>query len=477
MLPTWIFLVCVVAAWWARRDAGRMLAVFMVSSVFGASAALEVLMLSGAPVTPTLFFVPILALVALRMQGLRHFLAGVSLRQPGGWLLVFVLWGVFAAVFMPRLLQGETMVFTTVRDAIAGTEIQRVLLAPNSTNATQSIYLLTGLIAFAVVRAMATSASLHRWVLSGLYATAIVNAAFAALDLTSALTGTELGLALVRNANYAIVAQSVGGWPRLQGAFSEPSALASFTTVPFAALAALWLRGIEPGRTGLLAVISGFVLLGTLSSTAFVSIAVLLVMLALAQLLQSLASNRLRMRFGMASCALLVAVVVACGLILWWPTWLQRFVDIAWAMVFQKADSDSGIERLSWAMGTWENFVDSYGLGTGAGSARGSSWPLVVLGNTGVPGAVAMLICLGLCLFAPGRGLSAQTRALLFACRMALLARLIPMTLSGTMIDPGIQVFIMIGLIAGLLDSAETAGSRAAPAASRARRHLAPVRS
>jgi hypothetical protein len=281
----------------------------------------------------------------------------------------------------------------------------------------------------------------------------------------------------VRNANYAIVAQSVGGWPRLQGAFSEPSALASFTTVPFAALAALWLRGIEPGRTGPLAVVSGLVLLGTLSSTAFVSMSVLLVILALMQLWLAIASHQRQMRFGMVSCAFLVAIVVACALILWWPTWLQRFVDIAWAMVFQKADSDSGIERLSWAMGTWDNFVDSYGLGTGAGSARGSSWPLVVLGNTGALGALAVLVCLGLCLFVPGRGLSAQTSALLFACRMALLARLIPMTLSGTMIDPGIQVFIMIGLIAGLLDSGASPDGRSSSVGPQSSRRFAPARS
>jgi hypothetical protein len=396
MLPTWIFLVCVVAAWWARRDSGRMLAVFMVSSVFGASAALEVLFLSGAPVTPTLFFIPLMALVALRLHGVRGVLESLSLRQPGGWLLLFVCWAVCSAVVMPRLLRGDMLVFTTVRDTISDTSIQQVLLAPNSTNLTQSVYLVTGLLAFVVARALASSSPLHRWVLRGLYATAAVNAALAGLDLISALARVELGLTYLRNANYAIVSQSVGGWPRLQGAFSEPSALAAFTTVPFAALAALWLRGTEPSRTGPLALLSGLVLIGTLSSTAFVSIAVLVVLLALLNLLLSFASERKALRFGMVSCAALAGIVVACLLVLWSPPWLHRFAEIFSVMVFEKADSDSGIERLSWAMGTWDNFVDSYGLGTGAGSARGSSWPLVVLGNTGVPGALSMLLCVGL---------------------------------------------------------------------------------
>ena len=53
-----------------------------------------------------------------------------------------------------------------------------------------------------------------------------------------------------------------------------------------------------------------------------------------------------------------------------------------------KVHSRSGIERATWNWQAWSNFVDTYDLGVGLGSARASSFPLVVLSNRGLPGGL-----------------------------------------------------------------------------------------
>ena len=68
---------------------------------------------------------------------------------------------------------------------------------------------------------------------------------------------------------------------------------------------------------------------------------------------------------------------------------LQSFVDVT---LLQKSTSQSGIERQQWNLTAVQNFLDTRGLGGGLGSIRASSFPLAVLSNTGIVGAV----CLGL---------------------------------------------------------------------------------
>lgn len=465
MLPTWLFLFCAAAALWAVKHPGRMLAAFVVSCVLGASAALEVVLMGGAPVTPALFLVPFLLWVALRDRGWFATWAGASLREPGGWLLLFVAWAVLTAGFMPRLFEGEFLVYTTSRAAASDLGVQLAPLRPNSTNATQSIYLIVGCVTFLATRSIASAGNTQDWIVRGVFAAALLNLGFAVMHAISALGGVELGLSYIRNANYAIVNQAVGGWPRIQGSFSEPAALAGFTVVIYGFLLALWLRGVRTWASGALALSTGAVLVLTLSTTALVALALVTLLGLSVHGLRELLVQR-RARFGGRTVVLLLILVVACALLLWNPPWLRRLADIVWAMVVDKAQSDSAVERLSWVSGTWSNFRDTYGLGAGAGSARGSSYPLVVLGNTGVPGAVAMTLFLGLLFFKPVRAdATPGNLAVLFACRMGLAGSLTAATLSATMIDLGPTFYVMAGLTAGLVAwlSRPAAAERAGP--------------
>lgn len=488
MIPTWIFFVCVAVAWWALKQPGRMLPVMLVSCGFLASAALEAVLLGGAPITPALFFVPFVWWAAIKWQGASSITSGLQLRQPGGWLLIYTGWLVFSAVFMPRFFAGEMLVYSTSRTSQQGGSIEQVWLAPNSTNLTQGVYVVAGLAMFLGVRALASSPNAGRWLLRALYAATLINALMILLNLAQSMTGQELGMSWIRNARYAVVSQSIGGWSRLQGAFAEPSAMAAFTTVPFAILLALWLRGVEKAKTGALAFANGMMLVATLSSTAFVSMVAVVIIVASAVFWTNLNLQKRAVKFGGVTVALLTCVAGTCLVLLASPAWLDRLSDIVYAMVFEKAESSSGQERLAWVIGTWNNFIDSYGIGSGTGSARGSSFPIVILGNTGVPGLVLMVIFVGLCLFAkpgrlgqqtPGEGATPQPLALtdhlLFAFRMGLVARLITLSLTGTMIDPGALFYVVAGVVAGLLCAPATTADPSAEIARTARAHREPM--
>lgn len=54
--------------------------------------------------------------------------------------------------------------------------------------------------------------------------------------------------------------------------------------------------------------------------------------------------------------------------------------------VFNKLDSGAGVERSSWNRQAWQNFVDTYGIGVGLGSARASSLLFVLISNLGLLG-------------------------------------------------------------------------------------------
>jgi hypothetical protein len=62
---------------------------------------------------------------------------------------------------------------------------------------------------------------------------------------------------------------------------------------------------------------------------------------------------------------------------------LQSLLD---QILFSKASSHSGVQRMMWNEQALVNFYETYGLGTGIGSVRGSSWLTSTLGSMGIIG-------------------------------------------------------------------------------------------
>ena len=133
-------------------------------------------------------------------------------------------------------------------------------------------------------------------------------------------------------------------------------------------------------------------------------------------------------------------------LLLLHPELADRLTEFFGVTVARKLDSLSGLERTAWNQQAWTNFLDSRGLGVGLGSARASSFVLVLLSNVGVAGATLFLLFLGCVLFAPGPPdalTTADTRACAVqrAAQHATLAAVIAATVSAVVFDLGLSFY------------------------------------
>jgi len=117
-------------------------------------------------------------------------------------------------------------------------------------------------------------------------------------------------------------------------------------------------------------------------------------------------------------------------------------------LVLSKSTSSSAVERGSWNTYGLQNFLDTYGLGVGLGTARTSSFPVAVLSNVGVPGALFFLL-FTLTALGPGR---ASTRSFIadsqLAARNGCLFLLVGSLVVGPTVDLGLLFFILAGLAA-----------------------------
>jgi hypothetical protein len=449
MIPTWFAFVCLSAAYWARKD-DRILAVMLVSTVFGATAAASVVLMGNAPLTPAMFLLPFLAWFGVKVVGLKAVKAELAWGRPGMWLALFVGWAVLSAIVMPRVFDGDVFVYTTSRGGDAGLGVELVALKPNSTNITQSVYLLAGLAAFVLVAALARRASAADILFKGLVVAGVLNVLAALVNIVEGYTGFGLGLNLLRNANYGITeGHAVGALIRIHGTFTETSAFSAFSVPLFAALLVLWMRGYRRLLTAPLCAVTLTLLVLTTSTTAFVALA------ATTAVVGFLAAVRVLMtpnsfRFGQISAVVLIVAIGLCVSALFKPEWLAavwRYVDVT---VFQKLASDSGVERLQWNARAWASFVETYGLGVGAGSARGSGWPVVLLGNTGVLGTLLFLVFFVWVLVAPIRTQDSVRASMALATRAALLGVMAAATVSGAVIDLGLLFYLLAGAATGL---------------------------
>jgi hypothetical protein len=115
--------------------------------------------------------------------------------------------------------------------------------------------------------------------------------------------------------------------------------------------------------------------------------------------------------------------------------------------VFDKLSSDSGVERTRWNEQAMVNFADTDGLGAGVGSVRASSFPIAVLGNIGLPGAVTYGIFLLQLFFGRrGRWQAPFPAACQGAARWACFTQLVAASVAGSFIDLGLPFFVFAGL-------------------------------
>ncbi|MDX7950394.1 hypothetical protein P7D22_04275 [Lichenihabitans sp. Uapishka_5] len=426
-----------------RLGSGFALAAFVPLTLLGAAAA--VLLGGSGTIQPAhlmLGFAVPAAWRALDRDGLR-----TSLRFPneGFWLVAFTVTTTLGAILLPRLLAGATAI-NAIGSTDYGPSLMLVPLGPTSGNLTQSIYGIADLVCFLLCAALAGRPQGYRLLARALTSYCALNIGFALLDLATYWTNTAFLFGPVRNADYHLHTETVvTGLKRIVGSFTETASFAYATLGALGFSAELWLAGVRPRLFAPLALMSLLLLTLSTSSTAYVATPLLLAAL-LARL--GLRATQRRITLTGAAVLLLVPVLMAALLtgVLLVPAARDAVADTLTALLFDKAGSQSGLERAQWNIDALRNAIDTAGFGAGLGSVRASSFPVALLANTGVPGTLlfsGFLVRLLLTTAAPDRGAVAAIRD---AARLACLGLLLGATVSGAMVDLGLPFFIFAAL-------------------------------
>jgi hypothetical protein len=439
MIPTPFALLVLLLALFCKG--AQMPRALLLCSLFGASAAIALPGLGGAPITPAIMLMPFVVWRALREEGADAVAQPLAWPQAGFWLLLLVTWGVLSAYFAPRYFAGQTLLYGTDRGSMAG--VRLLPLQPLSTNLTQAAYAVAALGVYASVAALLRAPGRLAAFGDAVLLVAALNVVAALINLAELHLPIPSVLEYVRNAGYAIlVGGDVSGLQRISGTFAEASAFAAYTLPLFAFSATLWRDGVRPRWSGTLALATLGLLLLSTSSTAYATLAAYTVLVALGATWHA-TTVRAPVRFGFGTWLLWTAAVVACLVVLLAPQSIDRIAQFFGVTLVRKLDSLSGIERGSWNLQAWINFLDVHGIGVGLGSARASSFALVLLSNVGVLGTLLFLAFLGRVLIpAPAAADGADAaEPVRHAARHAVLAGVIAATVSGVVFDLGVAFY------------------------------------
>jgi hypothetical protein len=439
MTPT-IFALIVFAAGLLTSGA-QVVQASVVLCLFGAAAAIELPALGGAMILPAVMFLPFLIGHAIAQRGMADCLKPLVYPNAGFWLLVTAVLGVASAALLPRLFAGDVLIRTVDRTGLFGIDYKLMPLGPVSTNLTQSAYALGSVGVFAATNALLSSPGRLAKFKSAVLLLAVLDCIAATYNAAELYGGAPKLLTYLRGTGFVIFdGGDLGGLVRISGTFAEASAFSSFTLPLFAFCATLWLHGVDSKKTGAMALaLLGFLLIST-SGTAYVSLAAYL-LTAGALAAGFLLFDRKIPRPGALLSIAGIVIVATCLVVLLRPGLIDRVVDFFDATVLSKSQSSSGVDRGSSNTQAWSNFVDTHGIGVGLGSARASSFVLVLLSNLGVVGTLCYLAFLRAVMFGRSDASTSSDGAVVLAARQAVLANLICASVSGTVFDLGVMFY------------------------------------
>ncbi len=439
-----------------------------IAAVFGAACALFV---GGANVQPGHLFLGFVVIAAVsRRREASTAIRALNPDEPGFWLACLAIYGIASAFFVPRLLAGVTEI-VPLGASIYEDSGTTVPLTPVSSNLTQSVYLIANLVSFVVIVAVASTQKGFEAVLKGVLAYCMANLAFALIDLVTFYSGTQELLGFMRNAQYVMHTEDqVAGMKRIAGAFPEASAFARSTLGVFGLTGTLFLCGRSPLLTGTLAALAAVSLVFSTSSTGLAGGPVMLLVLYATAILRAQRPG------GRTSAVVTIAapaVVIAASIgVMLEPTLSQIIQDYFNLVLLDKSASDSGIERSAWNAISFQNFLDTQGIGVGLGTARASSFAVALLATVGVPGALFYGAFLTSALFMrPGIPGSFPTDVRL-AARNGCIGLLLGDMLVSPVIDQGL-FFYMLAALAAARPKEEARVARPMPLGIAAWRRLA----
>ncbi|WP_156150707.1 hypothetical protein [Hyphomicrobium sp. 99] len=417
-------------------------AVYLLMSFSIANAA-GTFSVGGASIPPVNLFALFFCLrAAILPGGISTSLSSLAPPRPGFLLAILAIYAVLSAIFFPQMLKGATYVLYADRGISEQEGLSARPLASGSGNITQSLYILQGLAIFAVAHAYVRLVSPNIFVRSFQFL-ALLNIAFAFADVVTYSLGTTFLLEPFRSGGYDIhIGQAAGGIRRIVGTFPEPSAFASFSFQMFVGMFVIWQAGSR--QRGTFALMFGnlaLVIIST-STTGYGALGVF-TLIILSWLTFALLTSGWSPRQQIAVAGVLVGILLV-GAMYAFDMVPATVSDILQATL-NKSQSDSGIERAAMNVRAWGNFTDTFGIGAGLGSARASSFLLVLLSNLGVIGVVLFFAFAGRLLRRSAR--MEHSQFLLSAlAKSQIVAILICGLLSSGVFDLGVTFYFWCGV-------------------------------
>jgi hypothetical protein len=367
---------------WAANPV-RLLQLALISAVFEAAAAVVLggFGLQPAMVPGLLFIANIVVQYAL---GMRYPGEGTVLRAMAP-LLFLLFYALMSIVILPQMFAGKIMVWPQKADEF-GPELAPLQFTFG--NVTQSLYLAINVVfavsvaIFLTRRAIPYKSVIGAYLIGGYIVVVLVF-----WQLASQVAGVPFPDELLHsNPGWVIVDQSIGSVHRLQGPFTEPSALAVYLSSLVFCCLWLSLRGYQFMRPNLLLALSIVSVLLSTSTTGIVMLAVGL------PLILGFASLR-REPGALGRIGKTVGFLALGGFIVITPAFLlepglTKAVDAVVESTLSKGESGSFDDRTTINADALATVSETYGLGVGWGSFRAMAFIPGLLANGGVFGAV-----------------------------------------------------------------------------------------
>lgn len=375
---------------WGAGNAGWLIRLAIIAGIFEGGAAL-IIGGEGGFGLPTAMVPGLLLLAHIGLQyatGMRYAGEGIVLRTAVP-LMIFLVYAIGTAALLPDIYAGRMLIWPNRPDPINPAAVP---LAFTSGNVTQTLYLGMN-IAMAIGAGLILTGRAVRWrsLLNAYLFSGYIVVGLCFWDLASRIGGVWFPADILRsNPNWAIVSQSLGMVPRIQGPFAEPAALAFYLSGLAFCCLSLCLKGHDTMKPQLLLMLTMACMLMSTSTTGIVILALGLPLV----LLTGSGDRRARQRLQRTLVTMVLAgLVVLVPLVLALPS----LIDAAAVVIestLEKGDSSSFEDRMESDRLAVEAMLQSWGLGVGWGSTRSSSFIPGILGNSGLVG-LALLVWFG----------------------------------------------------------------------------------
>ncbi|MDD2878439.1 MAG: hypothetical protein PHZ23_14565 [Acidiphilium sp.] len=416
----------------------------LLGSVFGAAA---VIVIGGygvlPPLVPTALFIGFFLLNLV--LGTHYTAESIVLRVLAPFILV-VIGAIVSSFIMPRLFEDEILVWPQKLSGF----IVLTPLAPNAGNYTQDMYLLAdaGLTVTAAFYLTRTGFNRRR-LLDAYFASGILAVVIALWQFA----GTTVHVwypadFFLSNPGWSLLSdEKIGSLIRINGPFSEPSALAGYLCGSVSAAAWVIFNGDKAILPRILLVSGLAVILLCTATTGYVTLAIMSVPLLLYTLIAASPATRKRVAAGFA---IATAITVICLVTV--PAVAPGVAHEAGVIVnatLNKQESSSYVDRTTADIDSLNEMRESYGLGVGWGSNRSSSLGPGLCASVGIWGILGLLWFIASLMLhvrkAHRLATSPEQRLVMHGCSAAILGEFTSAMVSGpTLSSPDFYVLLAL---------------------------------